>query len=72
MANHPDYDCTVCGASTKRELLTVKKVVFSEMGEGASTVKSRVVAWLCPRCTAGDADFNREPFSPRKKQVLRG
>jgi hypothetical protein len=72
MANHPDYDCTGCGQSTKRELLTVKKVVFTEMGEGARTVKSRVTDWLCPRCTATDVDFNREPFSPKKAVALRG
>jgi len=47
-----------------RALLTVKKVVFLEMGPGGRTVRSRVTAWLCPVCTAEDNDWNREKFAP--------
>lgn len=67
MANEPNYACTRCGSDTKRELLTVKKSVFLEMGEGARTIRSRVTDWLCPPCVAGDHDWNRPRFSAPKK-----
>lgn len=63
-----DYRCTRCGQrpapeETKaRDLLTVKKVSFLEMGMGGRTLRSRVVDWLCPACVAKDEDYNREPF----------
>lgn len=57
MANEPDYACTRCGTDTARDLLTVKRAVFLEMGEGARTLKSRVTDWLCPKCVASDADW---------------
>lgn len=62
MAN--EYVCTDCGKPTPRDLLTVRKAVFLEMGLGGRTVRSRVTGWLCPVCTSGDTDFNREPFKP--------
>lgn len=57
------YECGNCGAETERERLTVKKVEFREMGSRAKTVKSRVVAWLCPACLVKDPVWNMEPFS---------
>lgn len=45
-----------------REMLTVKKVVFLEMGLGGRTIRSRVSAWLCPHCLVRDPDYNREKF----------
>lgn len=62
MPNDPNYDCTKCGAPVGRELLTVKKVSFLEMGEGGKTLRSRVVGWLCPRCVAMDHEYNLEKF----------
>lgn len=62
MANNPDYKCTQCGKPTERDLLTVKKVVFLEMGLGGRTIRSRVVAWLCPYDIKQDDDWNREKF----------
>jgi predicted RNA-binding Zn-ribbon protein involved in translation (DUF1610 family) len=53
MADH-DYKCTNCGADTKRDLLTVKKVLFTEMGAGSKTIRARVVDWLCPPCVKND------------------
>lgn len=64
MANQPYYGCTRCGADTVRNLLTVKKAVFLEMGEGGRTLRSRVTDWLCPECVAKDADWNRPKFAP--------
>ena len=43
-------------------MLTVRKVVFLEMGMGGRTVKSRVAGWLCPKCIADDKDWNRDAF----------
>ena len=71
MPNQPHYGCTnpdCLSPDVDRELLTVKKVVFLEMGEGGRTVKSRVTAWLCPTCTATDPDWNREKFNPPRPQ----
>lgn len=56
------YVCTQCGTHTRRELLTVKKIVFLEMGMGGRTVRSRVNGWLCPSCIAIDIEWNREAF----------
>lgn len=64
MANNREYVCTKCGKSEQRSLLTVKKAVFLEMGEGGATVRSRVTDWLCPPCVAKDEDWNREKFVP--------
>lgn len=58
------YGCTNCGASTPRDDLTVKKSVFLEMGAGARTWRSRVVAWLCPDCVRADPEWNLPKFSP--------
>ena len=62
MANNPDYRCSNCGKDENRNRLTVKKATFTEMGEGARVVRSRVVAWLCPSCVVDDPDYNREAF----------
>jgi len=72
MSNEPDYVCTRCDAPVGRELLTVKKVSFLEMGEGAKTIRSRVVGWLCPKCVAADAEYNLEKFkAPGMKRTHR-
>ena len=56
-----EYFCNGCNTPTKRSMLTVKKVLFTAMGSGASTTRARVVAWLCPACTKRDTDWNRPP-----------
>lgn len=63
MANTPSYGCTRCGAPVGRDQLTVKKVLFTTMGEGPRTKKARVLEWLCDSCMQRDPDFNREKFS---------
>lgn len=71
MPNIPDYGCTKCQRSTPRDKLVVKKALFTEMGEGAGTLRSRVVAWLCTNCLESDPDYLREKFSPpRMKREL--
>lgn len=76
MALGVEYVCTRCGkkpAPTEteaRDLLTVKKVSFLEMGMGGRTLRSRVADWLCPDCVAADPDFKRPPFvKPKPEQV---
>lgn len=66
MANLKEYRCSNCDQVTDRKLLTVKKVLFLEMGVGARTLKSRVVGWLCPRCVARDGDFNLPSYEHQK------
>lgn len=53
-----DYKCSVCGKNTDRDLLTVKKVQFLEIGEKPSTLKSRTESWLCPDCVGKDPAWN--------------
>lgn len=69
MANQPTYGCTRCQKVKDRNQLIVKKALFVEMGEGSSTVRSRVTDWLCPDCLHKDTDFNREKFSPPRVEV---
>lgn len=66
MPTNYSYDCSRCGSHSQRELLTVKRVQFVEMGEGATTKRSRVLEWLCPSCLAQDPDFLRDAFIPAK------
>lgn len=66
------YGCTQCGRSCAREILTVKRVQFVEMGEGASTKKSRVLEWLCPSCLSQDLDFLRDKFVPPVQELAHG
>lgn len=60
MANIPEYRCSNCGHLKPRDQLTVKRVQFTEMGAGASILKSRVMAWLCSLCLGQDTDYMRE------------
>lgn len=53
-----DYKCTQCNAPTQRDLLTVKKVVFLEMGANARSIKTRTADWLCPSCLNKDEHWN--------------
>ena len=53
-----DYRCTECERSTDRKLLTVKKVMFQEMGSNARVLKTRTAAWLCPSCLNKDREWN--------------
>lgn len=61
-----NYVCTRCGSQQRRSSLVVKRVQFTEMGEGAKTLKSRVVDWLCNACRESDADYLLEKFEPPK------
>lgn len=71
MPNVPNYVCTNCGMDKSKQDLTVKKVLFTDMGEGARTLRSRVVSWLCKSCLEEDFDFNREPnVTPKWRDTL--
>jgi hypothetical protein len=69
MSNLPVYRCTKCKRDCKRAELTVKKAVFLEMGEGARTVRSRVMEWLCESCLEVDPEYNKEKFAPKEVTV---
>jgi hypothetical protein len=62
------YECTRCGRrpaptlTEAREGLTVKRVMFTEMGMGGKTLRSRVTEWLCAQCRESDPDFNLPKF----------
>lgn len=57
------YFCGDCGKECKRDLLTVKRVVFLEMGMGGRILKSRVKVWLCPQCLTTDPDWHQPAFA---------
>lgn len=63
MPHYSTYKCTGCNQVTLKELLTVKKVVFSPIGAGTKITKSRTIAWLCNECIELDEDWQREAFS---------
>ena len=67
-----DYFCTNCGRKTDRDKLTVKKVVFTEMGSKAKTFKSRAVEHLCdrPTCLPADPVWNLPPYSEPEFKVM--
>lgn len=72
MAVERTYYCSECGTQTEREMLTVKKAAFFEMGVGGRAVRSRVVGHLCPQCLVKDEDFKRPAFeTPGTKPMMR-
>ena len=65
-----DYRCTQCGKETDRDLLTVKKVSFLEIGENPRAIKTRTESWLCPNCIKEDNAFNiPKGFSPGRTNI---
>lgn len=58
MAADHEYKCANCGKHTPRDLLTVKKVLFLEMGAGGRTIRARVDKWMCPDCVKADPHWN--------------
>lgn len=68
------YICSVCSRETPREMLVVKKVLFTKMGSGAKTLRARVKLWLCPSCTRKDEDWLTEPYQAvdEKKEAISG
>ena len=67
MSNIPEYVCSKCGKPKRRDQLTVKKCVFLEMGAGARTKRSRVLAWLCDECLTADSVYAMPAFTPPKQ-----
>lgn len=59
-----EYKCTRCGAKPGRNRLVAKKVLFTEMGAGAKTLRARTVDHLCVPCTKKDEVYNMEPYVP--------
>ena len=62
--------CTGCGNDTERDLLTVKKVMFTSMGAGAKTDRSRVIDRLCPLCVAVDPEYNLPETRPARMRKV--
>lgn len=52
-----DYRCTECNKEQPRDTLTVKKVVFTEMGMNPKAIKTRTESWLCPACLLADKAY---------------
>lgn len=75
MGKQATYRCSECGESTPRAGLVTKKAMFQEMGEGARTILSRVVAWLCADCLIKDSEYNlpaySSPYSPNRAGATR-
>lgn len=64
MATEHEYICDNCGRLSSRDLLVVKKTVFTTMGVGGKTIRSRVKQWLCTDCTKSDPDWNLPKYRP--------
>lgn len=63
--------CSKCSASIDREELVVKRAMFVEFGTGGKTIRSRVVAWLCPACLKKDTDWARDAYTTPEMEALR-
>lgn len=70
--SNEEYVCSNCGDFTEREMLTVKKVSFQEIGLNPTTLRARTVAWLCPKCVAIDPDWRQEAYQGGRKRVQPG
>lgn len=70
MATDHEYVCNGCGKPTRRSMLTVKKVLFTSMGAGSKTTRSRVKQWLCPDCVKRDEDWNLPPNIQPSERVF--
>ncbi len=64
-----EYKCTNCGATPGREHLLAKKVLFTGMGAGAKTHRSRVIGHLCVPCVKADPVYNLEPYVPAHEKT---
>lgn len=78
MAFNGEYACTSCGSMESREDLLAKRAQYQTLGREPKTLRSRVVAWLCPSCIAKDPDYNVDSYSSpgmlttqRKRQPMR-
>lgn len=65
------YRCSVCGREKKREELTVKKVNFQTMGQGARIIRSRVLGWLCKSCLSNDPVWNQQDLKGARFDLKR-
>lgn len=66
-----EYACTRCGKMKHRDVLTVKRVMFTTMGEGSRTIRSRVMEWLCNDCVQSDKEWNLPPWkSPGERAKI--
>lgn len=67
MPHYTQYKCAEpplgCGRETLRDLLTVMKVVFTEMGQGGKILRSRTVGWLCDECVEKNDYWNLQAFT---------
>lgn len=60
---HIEYNCTECGEPYDREILSAKKVSFHAIGVKGRMLRSRTVAWLCPRCLVRDPAWTAEAYA---------
>ena len=63
MPHYTEYKCGVCNRVTERDLLVVKKAVFSQMGAGGKVLRSRTIEWKCDECLEKDTEWNTLPYT---------
>lgn len=64
-----NYGCSECGLPKPRAALVVKKVMFTEMGEGGRTLRARVSKWLCGSCLKDDEHYNMQSYKGPYKEA---
>lgn len=62
MPHYSDNKCTNCGNHCSKELLTIRKVIFTARTQPSKVLKSRTTDWLCEECRDEDPDWNRKAF----------
>lgn len=55
--------CTQCGKSYRKGLLTAVKVTFMGIGLNGKVIKSRITDWLCPGCVVKHPAWNKKAWS---------
>lgn len=63
------WPCSVCGdISRERTAMVAKRVIFTTLGAGYDTLRSRTVQYLCPTCRDKDPEWNLPQFSGPSRQ----
>lgn len=64
------WPCSVCGDDTRpKDQMVAKRVVFTTLGAGYDTLRSRTTEYLCPPCRDRDPIWNSPAHAgPARKE----
>lgn len=59
---NPRTRCSSCGAEGPTPEYVAKRVIFTTVGKPVTTIRSRTVDHLCPRCRDADEVWASKPY----------